>query len=108
MCENLGNVRVIHQGQRLPLRLEAGDDLSGVHAGLDDLQGHLAPDRLLLLGKEDNPEAALADPLQQLVRPDHGAGSLADRRLIGGGDRVGVSAFSKLAVPGGADLPVGL
>ena len=30
--EHLGDVRVVHQGQGLPLGLEAGDDLPGVHA----------------------------------------------------------------------------
>ena len=49
-----------------------------VHAGLDDLQGHLAADRLLLLGHEDEAHAALADLLQQLVRADHRAGPLGD------------------------------
>jgi len=58
---DLGNVRMIHQGQRLPLRLEPGNHLSRVHAGLDDLQGDLAPDRLLLFGHEDHAEAALAN-----------------------------------------------
>ena len=36
--EHLGDVRVVHQGQRLPLGLEAGDHLPRVHARLDDLQ----------------------------------------------------------------------
>jgi hypothetical protein len=35
--EHLGDVRVIHDRQGLPLLLEAGNDLGGVHAGLDDL-----------------------------------------------------------------------
>ena len=38
---------MVHQRQGLPLGLEAGDDLPGVHARLDDLQRHLAADRLL-------------------------------------------------------------
>jgi hypothetical protein len=59
--EDLGNVGVVHQRQRLPLRLEAGDDGAGVHARLDDLQRYLAADRLLLLGDEHQPHAALAD-----------------------------------------------
>ena len=42
-------------------------DLPGVHAGLDDLQGDLAPDRLLLLGHVHDAHAALADLLQELI-----------------------------------------
>ena len=45
--EHLGDVRVVHQGQGLPLGLEPGDHLPGVHARLDDLQRDLAADRLL-------------------------------------------------------------
>ena len=44
--EDLGDVLVVHHGQGLPFGLEAGDDLRGVHARLDDFQGHLAADRL--------------------------------------------------------------
>ena len=44
--EHLGNVRVIQQGQRLPLSLEAGDHCLGVHPQLNDLQGHTAVDGL--------------------------------------------------------------
>ena len=39
---------------------------AGVHARLEDLEGHLAADRLLLLGHEDQAEAAFADLLQSL------------------------------------------
>jgi hypothetical protein len=74
----VGDVGVIHQGQRLPLRLEAGDDLVRVHAGLEHLQGHLAAHRLLLLGHEDHTEATFADLLQQLVGADDRAGPLRD------------------------------
>ena len=43
--EHLGDVRMIHHGQRLPLGFEAGDDLLGVHAQLDDLQRDAAAHR---------------------------------------------------------------
>jgi hypothetical protein len=68
--EDAGDVLMVHQRQRLPFGLEASDDLGRVHAGLDDLQRHLAADRLFLLGHEDDAHAALADLLQQLVRAD--------------------------------------
>ena len=76
--EDLGDVRVVHQRQRLPLGLEAGDHLLGVHAQLDDLQRHLAADRLLLLGHVDVAQAAFADLLQELVGADHRAGLFGD------------------------------
>jgi hypothetical protein len=37
---------MVHHRQRLPLRLEARDDLAGVHARLDYLDGHTAAHRL--------------------------------------------------------------
>ena len=43
--EHPGDVGVVHQRQGLALGLEPGDDLPGVHARLDDLQGDLAADR---------------------------------------------------------------
>ena len=69
---------MVHQRQRLPLGLEAGDDLAGVHARLDDLEGDLAPDGLGLLGHEDDAHAAFADLLQELVRADHAPGPLGE------------------------------
>ena len=68
--EDLGDVRVLHHRERLPLLLEAGDDFLRVHAELDDLQRHAPPHRLLLLGHPHDAEAALADLLEELVRPD--------------------------------------
>ena len=41
-----------------------------VHAQLDDLEGDLAADRLVLLGHVDHAHAAFADLLQQLVRAE--------------------------------------
>src|SRR5207247_402627 len=75
--EYLGDIGVIHQREGLPLGLETGDDLPGVHAGFDDLEGHFAPDGLLLLGDVDHAHAAFADLFQQLVRADHRAGAFA-------------------------------
>ena len=57
--EHLGDVRVVHQRQRLALGLEPGDDLPRVHAQLDDLEGDPAAHRLLLLGHVHHPAAAL-------------------------------------------------
>jgi hypothetical protein len=64
---------MIHECQRLPLGFEAGHDLPGVHARLDNLQGNSAPDGLLLLGHEDHAEATFSDLLDQLIRTDLGA-----------------------------------
>jgi hypothetical protein len=48
---NPGDIRVVHQGQRLPLGLEMGDHLPRIHPRLDDFQGDLATDGFLLSGK---------------------------------------------------------
>ncbi len=76
--EHLGDVGMVHEGQGLALGLEAGDDLAGVHAGLDDLECDLAADRFLLLGHVDGAHAPFADLLEQLVRPDPAAWTLDD------------------------------
>ncbi len=82
--QNASDVGVVHDGQGLAFGLEPGDDLSGIHAGLDDLEGDLAPDRVLLLGHEDRAHAPLADFLEQLVRADLGSRSFGDG-LVGSG-----------------------
>jgi hypothetical protein len=68
-----------NQCQRLPLGLEAGDDLPGVHAGLDQLDGDQALHRLGLLCLPDAAHAALADRLDELLRADHRAGAFGTR-----------------------------
>ena len=65
--EDAGDVGVVHQGQGLALRLEAGQDVPRVHPRLDQLQRHLAADRPELLGEVDRAHAALADLLADLV-----------------------------------------
>jgi len=53
----------------------------GVHAQLDDLEGNLAADRLLLLSHIDHATAALANLLQKPVAADSVAGFF--RRVAG-------------------------
>ncbi|HNB81428.1 MAG TPA: CoA transferase subunit A [Chitinophagaceae bacterium] len=65
--EHAGDVRMVHQRQRLALGLEAGHDFLRVHAQLEDLQRDLAAHRLRLLRHPDGAEAAFADRFQQLV-----------------------------------------
>ena len=80
--EHPGDVSVVHQRQRLPLRLEPGDDIARVHARLDDLQGHLAANGVPLLGDEDQAKASLADLLHEFIGTDDRAGALGDRPVI--------------------------
>ena len=74
--EHLGDVRMIHQGERLALLFKAGDDLLGIHPGLDDLERHYRLTGLLLFGQEHGAHAPLAQLLQQLVRAELVAGTL--------------------------------
>ena len=67
---DFGDVRVIHQRERLPLLLEAGDHFLRVHAELEDLERHAPSHRLDLLGHPDDAEATLANLLEQLVIAD--------------------------------------
>ncbi len=62
--QDLGNVRMIHHGQRLPFRFEMGNDPPGVHAQLDDFERHVATHRLGLLGDIHYATVAFADFLQ--------------------------------------------
>ena len=63
-----------HHRQGLSFGLEAGDDLFGVHAGLDDLERDLAADGLGLLGDVDDAHAALANLFAEGVGADLGSG----------------------------------
>lgn len=61
--EDLGDVGMIHEGQGLALGFKAGDDLSRVHAQLDDLQRYPPFDRFFLFRHVDNSAAAFANLL---------------------------------------------
>ena len=78
---------MVHHRQRLPLGLEAGDNLLRVHAQFDDLERDLAFDRFALLGHVDRAEAAFTDQLKEFVLVDLCAGLLSDG---GGCGRSGV------------------
>ena len=77
------DVRVIEDGERLALRLEARGHLARVHAELDDLQRDVALDGARLVRAVDDAEAAFAQLFDQLVGPEHGAGALAHFGLGG-------------------------
>jgi hypothetical protein len=54
---------MIHHGQSLSFGLEACDHVARIHSLLDDLQGHVTSNRLLLLGHVNHAETAFADLL---------------------------------------------
>jgi len=60
---DLGDIRVIHHRQRLPLGFESREDLAAVHARLDELDRHAAADRFGLLGDPNGAHAPFADLL---------------------------------------------
>ena len=78
--EHLGDVRVVHQGQGLSLRLEPRQHRPRVHSLLDQLERHLPPHRLGLLGEVDAFPSAFADLLAELVPTGDDA---ADQRAQG-------------------------
>src|SRR5207249_4902951 len=57
-----------------------------VHTRLDDLEGDLALHGLGLLRHEDDAHAPFAYLLEQLVWPDHRAGTFLDWLIDGGSD----------------------
>ena len=68
--ERAGDVGVIHHRERLPLALEAGEHLVGIHPEPDHLERDRPPERLELLGLVDGPHAALAEDAGDAVGAD--------------------------------------
>ena len=68
--EDPGDRGVIHHREGLPLRLEAGEQLTRVHAELDHLESDATVQVLELLGLPDFSHAAFPEPPQELVRAD--------------------------------------
>jgi hypothetical protein len=79
--EHLGDVRMLHQRQRVLLRREASDHLPAVHPGFDEFQRDHAPDRVRLLGHVHGAHASFADLLEELVRADRRAGLFVSCRF---------------------------
>src|SRR5262249_60522251 len=65
-----GDPQVTIERPRRALDSESGADLFGSQPRLDHLEGHLAPDRLELLGYPDLPHPALAEQVEEPIRPD--------------------------------------
>jgi hypothetical protein len=90
--EHMGDVRVVHQGQSLLFSFEAGDHLFAVHSGLNDLEGYLALQRLLLLSQIYNSHTSFTQDFKKLITPDpasrlfqqkcFGAVLLCDSRVV--------------------------
>jgi hypothetical protein len=83
--KHLGDVGMVHEGERLPLGLEAGQDGARIHAGLDELDGDEAFDRLGLLGHPDAAHAAFADLLDELEAAAQDQSRLVRFRVADGG-----------------------
>jgi hypothetical protein len=71
---------VVHHCQRLTFGLEAGDDLFGIHARLDDFESDLAANRFGLFCNIDDTHAPFADLFHQLVWSDDAADGIGDPR----------------------------
>ncbi len=65
--EDLGDGRMIHDGERLALGLKTSQSGFVVHAALDELERYHAADRDGLFGKPDLTHAAFAELLDQVV-----------------------------------------
>ena len=66
---------VVRHRERLPFRLEAGDDGLRVHPGFDELERDESLHGFDLLSHPDRTHAAFADGLEELVFPgDDGSG----------------------------------
>ena len=92
---------MVHQGQRLPLGFEPGDDRFGVHAQLDDFEGDAAADGLFLFGHINHAAAAFADFLAAVCSVQCGrrafrSAAWKGRRLPG---PFGVPALAGCSVP---------
>src|SRR5262249_21743611 len=65
--EDAGDVGVIHQGQRLTLGIEPGQDGPRIHTDLDQLESDLALDGLGLIGAVDGAHPAFAEDVSECV-----------------------------------------
>ncbi len=69
-----GDVRVVHEGQRLPLGIESSQHRPRIHPGLDQFERDLSLHWFGLLGPVDRPHTPLTDHLdQRIAASDHPA-----------------------------------
>src|SRR5262249_21953393 len=80
----------------LALRLKARDHLPAVHPRFQNLESYFATNGLLLLGHEDDAEAAFADFLHQLVRTDHRTRRFGEWMVVNGGRQVRAWGFEEV------------
>jgi hypothetical protein len=69
--QDLGNIRMVHQGQGLTFGLEASKDLFGVHPEFNDLESHFATDRFGLLGQVNDSHPTFTQYLQDSIGPNY-------------------------------------
>jgi len=62
--EDVSDVWMFHQGQRLALGLKTRNDAVRIHSRFDQLQGDAPQDRFLLLSHENHAASAFSDLLQ--------------------------------------------
>ena len=94
--QHLGNVRMVHERQGLPLCLKACDHGLGVHAQFDDFQRHPTAHRFLLFGHVNHAATALADLLEEFVAADAIAGFFLRQRSGPGHRRGGHDALGSV------------
>ena len=101
--EDFGNVGMIHERQRLPLRFESGDNAPRIHTELDDLEGDAAADGVFLLGHVHHATSALANLLKEFVAPDPVA-LLLDRRGAQASACVGIGTWHRTSGGSGRSI----
>ena len=84
---------MIHERERLPLGFEARDDLPGIHAELDDLEGHAAAHRFFLLGHINHTATAFTNLLKQFVTANPVTGFFRESLSRGRSSADGSSRF---------------
>ena len=110
--EDLGDARMVHQGQRLAFGLEPRNHFATSRATFNALEGHTAAHRLQLFRKPDLPHASFSNLLDHLVTVDFGSGrkrrnrnargcqAQADTLGDGIGDRAGHQGVVRQQHPG--------
>jgi len=68
--KDLRDVGMVHDRKGLALLLESGQNLAGIHAGVDDFEGDPLHHRLAALGEPDGAEAADAEDFEEFVGAD--------------------------------------